>query len=83
VCARLRTLIEREASRNRKGGSGVLQSEGNITDNFDEVDANVHRIVENPLTESTGPNVRAEPLPEDVKWAQQKTSNRKSEESDS
>jgi hypothetical protein len=60
-----------------------FDQEGNITDNFNEVDANVHRIVENPLAESTGPNVTAEPLPEDVKWAQQKTSNRKSEESDS
>jgi hypothetical protein len=41
------------------------------------------RIVENPLTESMGPNVRAEPLPEDLKSAQQKTSNRKTEQSDS
>jgi hypothetical protein len=66
-----------------KADQAFFSQEGNITDNFDEVDANVHRIIENPLTESTRPNVRAEPLPEDVKWAQQKTSNHKSEESDS
>jgi len=66
-----------------KADQAFFNQEGNITDNFNEVDANVHRIVENPLTESTDPNVRAEPLPEDVKWAQQRTSNRKSEESDS
>jgi hypothetical protein len=49
---------------------------------LNEVDADVHRFVENPLTESTGPNVRPEPPPDHVKLAQQKTPNRKSEQSD-
>jgi hypothetical protein len=65
-----------------KADQAFFNQEANVTDEFNEVDADVHRIVENPLPESTGPNVRSEPLPEDVKWAQQKTSNRKSGQSD-
>ena len=82
-------MQDSEPSSNRKreeiekADQALFHQEGNLTDKFNEVDADVHRIVvENPLTESTGPNVRPEPPPEDVKWAQQKTPNRKSERSD-
>jgi hypothetical protein len=52
-----------------------FNQEGNATDHFKEIDANVHRVIENPLTESTGPHAKEEPLPEDLQWTQ-RTRNR-------
>jgi hypothetical protein len=49
-----------------KADQAFFNQVGNIPDEFNEVDADVHRIVENPLTESTGSNVRPESPPEDV-----------------
>ena len=66
-----------------KADQAFFNQEGNVTDEFNEVDANVHRIVENPLPESMGADVREDPLPEKVEWTRQKTPNPKSEQSDS
>ena len=66
-----------------KADQAFFNQEGNVTDEFQEVDADVHRIVENPLSESTGADVREDPLPEEVRWTRQKTPHPKSEQSDS
>jgi hypothetical protein len=67
---------ESTSSENReeieKADQAFFNQKGNATDKFDEVDANVHRTIENPLTESVGPEVKKEALPEDVKWTEQK-----------
>ena len=47
-----------------------FNQEGNATDQFKEVDANINRVIENPLAEQTGPDAEEEPLPGDVRWTQ-------------
>jgi hypothetical protein len=65
-----------------RADQAFFNQEGNVTDEFNEIDGNVHRIVENPLTESTGADVREGPLPEEVRWTRPKTPNPTSEQSD-
>jgi hypothetical protein len=46
-----------------KAAQAFFNQKGNVTDGFNQIEADVHRIVENPLPESTDPNVEAESLP--------------------
>jgi hypothetical protein len=66
-----------------KADQAFFNQEGNVTDKFNEVDANIHRIVENPLPESTGADVWEDPLSEEIRWTREKTPHPKSEQSDS
>jgi hypothetical protein len=62
-----------------KSDQAFFNQEGYATDGFNEVDADVHRTIENPLREFSGPEIGREPLPEDLKSEHQESSDHKSE----
>jgi hypothetical protein len=84
----LKAVQESESSshKNRedteKSDQAFFNQKGYTTDGFNEVDADVDRTIENPLTEIAGPENGREHLPEDLKSKRQKSSDHKSEQSD-